>query len=145
MERIGDSWNRIYIPQWRKPRVAQEQSFRGEGGGFLSPTPNTRTRPNNFSILLSSRYPVISHHLYVFSRSTGYPCPFVTARGKTHDTPFPINFPPHIFFRERSFTFHFSLYFHEQSASIYFSFQLGDREKVLGRNGFDYFLTFLPC
>lgn len=95
MERIGDSWNRIYIPQWRKPRVAQEQSFRGEGGGFLSPTPNTRTRPNNFSILLSSRYPVISHHLYVFSRSTGYPCPFVTARGKTHDTPFPISL--HIF------------------------------------------------
>lgn len=75
-------------------RIGTEFQRGGWWFSFTHPQ-HQNPRPNNFSILLSSRYPVISHHLYVFSRSTGYPCPFVTARGKTHDTPFPISL--HIF------------------------------------------------
>lgn len=142
MERIGDSWNRIYIPQWRKPRVAQEQSFRGEGGGFLSPTPNTRTPDQITFLFCFHRDTRLSATIYTYSRDPPViPAPSLQLVEKRTILPFQF---PSTYFLSRTF-FHFPLFFVLSRGSIYFSFQLGDREKVLARNGFDYFLTFLPC
>lgn len=133
MERIGQLEQDIYSAVAQSPRRIETEFQRR--GWFSFTHPNTRTRPNNFSILLSSRYPVISHHLYVFSRFTGYPLRY--GSWKTYDTSFQFS---STYFLSRTF-FHFLPFFVASQAKCkyLFFFPTLKQGKSTCAHQFDYF------
>lgn len=110
---------------------------------FTPSPPNTRTRPNNFSILLSSRYPVISHHLYDIFENP--PVIRASSLRLVENVPYFLPISLHVFSFQNVLSLSTFLSSLQSGRRIYFPFQLWEMGKKQFRRSSSIILTFVSC